>query len=308
MAKQSDLNGEDKKSEEPRMAKKISITRDTQIEDIKQKKKGKGHKRLKIAAVAIIIILGALLVLYEMYGSLPSSILSAVSSGKQLNATTLQGIIFQKVNAAPMFSVNYTGNITIKSDPPFSVSFIKYYNETWYSFISYNFTFPTHNLTVFNSSSTSIILLIPNSSNNAYGTLCVGGIPVGIGTSFGGYRCFQTYGNETQEAAIANLFFNVSSLSNVTTTSYGLSQYNGQPCYLISGIGTIDVNGELLGGNFSAETPMSLDFRACLSAQYDIPLNIQANMNAANGASIYIDVSESALGTTTNGNEVTVSP
>ena len=308
MAKQSDLNGKEKKPEEPRLAKKISVTKGAQIEDPKQKKKGKGHKRLKIAAVTIIIILGALLVLYEMYGSLPSSILSAVSSGKQLNATTLQGIIFQKVNAAPMFSVNYTGNITIKSDPPFSVSFIKYYNETWYSFIAHNFTFPTHNLTVFNSSSTSIILLIPNSNNNAYGTLCVGGIPVRIGTSFGGYKCFQTYGNGTQEAAIANLFFNVSSLSNMAITSYGLNMDNGQPCYLISGTGTIDVNSELLGSNSSAYTPMNLNFKACLSAQYNIPIQIVATMTAANGANVTIDVSESALGTTTNSNEVTVSP
>ena len=63
-------------------------------------KQGKGHKKLWIA-LAVLLVLGiSLLYLYETYGSLPSSIAPVLSSGKQLNSTVLQNIVFQKVRSS----------------------------------------------------------------------------------------------------------------------------------------------------------------------------------------------------------------
>jgi hypothetical protein len=152
------------------------------------------------------------------------------------------------------------------------------------------------------------IVYITNSRNSMQDTLCTEGVSVSIGTTQGNYTCFKTYGNSSQEAAIANLFVNLSSLNNIATTSYGVSLYNLQPCYSVSGTGTIDVNSELLGSSSPGETPMRLTFDACLSAQYNIPLRIHARMVGANGASIVINLDESAIGTTTNNNQVTGLP
>ena len=265
----------------------------------KQKEAGKGHKKLKIFLIALVVLFGVLFALYEMYGSLPSSVLSAVNSGKPLNATVLEGIVLQKVNASPMFSANYTGNITINngSDPSFHFSFLKYYNATRY-------TFSVTGLYHLQSSKNVSILYITNSSNSMQNTLCAEGVPVSIGTVAGSYTCFKTYNNWTQEAGIANLFVNVSSINNVATTSYGVSLYNGQPCYSVSGTGTIGVNGALFGASSSGEIPMGLTFSACLSAQYNIPLYISAYMTGANGRSVSINLNESAIGMATNSNQV----
>ena len=69
---------------------------DVEKDDKKQSVGKRGRKKIAIL-VAAIIILGIIAVLYEMYGSLPASLLSAVNSGKPLNSTVISSIMFQKI-------------------------------------------------------------------------------------------------------------------------------------------------------------------------------------------------------------------
>jgi len=271
----------------------------------KNTKKGKGRKKGLIGLVIIVIILGALVYLYETYGNLPTALLSIVSSGKQLNATTLKGVLLQKINSTKTFVVNYTGQIIIRKDPAVSFSFAKYYNSTRVSFsvtdllqfgnvsaifISRNIS--THGTLCIKASSSSILDLI-NSSNVT-----------------NGYKCVQTDNSSVQAQLmrIADVFVNVSSLSNIAIKSYGIQLYNGQPCYSVSGSGSIEVNSTLVDGDSAAQTPVNVGFSACFSAQYNIPLYISANLTASNGSNIIINLNESSMSQATTAGQVTAPP
>jgi hypothetical protein len=273
-------------------------------EIVEKKTKKGGHKKL-FASVAVLIVLGVLIYLYEAYGSLPSSLASAVSSGQQLNSTVLEGALIQKVNSSKTFAVNYTGQIIIKKDPPISFSFAKYYNDTKVALSIENVS-PFGNL--------SVMLISKNMS--AQGTLCIKADPNSVFNEIAssnvtnGYKCIQTYNSSAQAQLfnIANNFVNVSSLSGVTTSSYGVRIYNGQLCYSVSGSGTISVNSTLVGGNSSAQTPANIDFSTCLSARYNIPLYVSANLTAANGSSIQISLDESSISQATSLDQVSSLP
>ena len=272
-------------------------------EDItgKSAKKGGSHTKLLLSLAAVVIVLGILVYLYETYSGLPSALASTLSSGKQLNSTVLTGVILQKVNTANTFAVNYTGQIIIKRDPPISFSFAKYYNDTKVALSIENVP-PFGNL--------SVVLLSKNASTQ--GTLCIKADPNSVfnqirsGNVTNGYRCIQTYNGsaQVQFLNIANTFVNVSSLSGITTTKYGVKLYNGQPCYAVSGTGMISVNSTLIGSNSSAQTPANVNFNICLSAQYNIPLYVSANLTTANGGSMQISLNASSISQATSLSQV----
>ena len=147
---------------------------------------------------------------------------------------------------------------------------------------------------------------------NTNGTLCIkADSELGLqqiirGQRIRGYRCVQTYNGSAngQLLRIANYYIDVSSLSGITTKSYGLSSYTGQPCYYISGSGTMQVNSTLVDVNTSAQAPVNLDFSTCLSAQYNIPLDLSMNMTAANGSTIKVILNETSLNQTATAYQV----
>ena len=271
-------------------------------ETAEKSSKNGSHKKLLITVAAVVIVLSVLFYLYETYGSIPSSLASTLSSGKPLDSAALQNILLQKVDAAKTFAVSYTGQIIINRDPPISFSFAKYYNDTRIT-LSLEDIPPIGNL--------SIILISNKLGPN--GTLC---IKADQGSAFNnieggnvsnGYRCVQTNSGSAQAQLIniMNMYINVSSLGGITTSSYGLTVHDGQPCYFVSGSGTINVNSTLIDVVSSApQTPVGIHFNTCLSAQYNIPLNISANMTAANGSSIKISLDESMINQTTTAYEV----
>jgi len=267
----------------------------------KSAKQRNGHGKLWIS-LAVVVILGILLLyLYETYGSIPSSIAPVLSSGKQLNSSALESIVLQKVSVANTFAVYYTGEITIKKDPPISFSYAKYYNDTKITLSMQNVQ-PIGNV--------SAVLLSKKFSPN--GTLCIKADRnsvfdiINSSNMTDGYRCVQTHDSSTREEllSIANNFVNLSSLSNIAMKSYSLTLYDGQPCYSVSGSGTIMVNSTLVDVNSSVQTPVNLQFSACFSAQYNIPLTLSANMTASNGSSIKISLNESSTDQATNAGQV----
>ena len=253
----------------------------------------------------LLIVFGVLAYLYETYGSLPSALASTVSSGKQLNSTVLEGALLQKVTSSKTFAVNYTGQIIITKDPPISFSFSKYYNDTKVALSIYDLP-PFGNV--------SVVLISKNLSSR--GTLCIKADPNSVFNKIesnnvtNGYKCIQTYNGSAQAQLfnIANTFINVSSLSGITTTSYGVRFYNLQPCYYVSGTGTMSVNSTLVDGTSSAQTPVNVNFNTCVSAQYNIPLYVSANLTAANGSNIRIMLNASSISQATSPDQVNSIP
>ncbi len=266
---------------------------------------GQGSRKALIAVVAAAALIGIAAYAYVLYGSLPAALASTLSSGRQPNSTALQGMLLQKIDSAKTFSVGYSGQITINRDPPIGFSFAKYYNDTRISFFFEDM--PTFG-------NLSAVVISRNFGEN--GTLCIRADPgsalaIRNGSSAGnGYSCLQTgsSGAGAQLFGIADRLVNVSSLSGISTHSYGVTLYGGQPCYSVSGSGTIMVNSTLVDVKSSAQAPVSVGFSACFSAQYNIPLTIDANLTAGNGSSIRILLNESTIGEAASAEEVDALP
>ena len=71
---------------------------------------------------------------------------------------------------------------------------------------------------------------------------------------------------------VASNIAELQTLGNLSTSSYGVSLYQGQLCYSVNGTATIMVNGTLFG--MSGYLPGRVDFNACLDAKYNLPLRL----------------------------------
>ena len=267
--------------------------------------RGKSHKGRWIGLAILFVIIVAGAYFYETYGGLVSSLITVLSAGKQINSSTLQSVMFQKIDALKAFSTNYTGTIVINQDPAMGFSYAKYYNDTRVTFYAYNLS---------RLGNVSAVFVTKNTS--AYGTLCIKaspGSPFNItsgGNITNGYRCVQTQSRSVQAQLLgmARVFIDLSSLGNVVPKSYSLSSYNGQPCYSVSGTGTVNVNSTLLNASAAGYTPVNVSFSACFSGQYNIPLYVHASMISKRGGSMIVSLNETSISQATTAAQVTAPP
>lgn len=273
---------------------------DSEDKNVRNKSK-KGHKKL-IAFMAVLIIIGIVAVLYEMYGSVPAGLIFAVSSGKPLTAATLSGVLLQKIASSQTFSANYTGTVAINSqDPVIIFSFNKYINNTLFYDVNFESIFNSSiynqvavagigevgyngSLPTFIPSKVCLNVIHDSAVLNSVGN---GGISTIIslpGYTPSQYLCAAPSSQFSNN--IENLFVNMSSLGDLKLSSYSLRFLNGNPCYFVSGTGTIDVNSTILGYSGSKEESSSLNFSSCISAKYDIPFNLTMNINGNKGGSM----------------------
>ncbi len=257
-----------------------------------------------IALVILIIIIAAAYYVYVTYGSLPSSLYSTLSSGKQLNATVLEGIILQKVNASPTYNLGYEGHVTTSAgDPVITFNYLKYVNDR-------RAVFTSQGLPVFGNASVTIISL----NNSASGYLCVNTTNSSAlnslvpGGSNGVYRCTSAVSAEGQLQGVVDLLVNVSTLSNMVTGSPSVGSYDGQPCYSISGTASVDINSSLVGATGNAQTPSNVSFSACLSASEDIPLTLNATFTASNGGTVVVSAYNTGINLNATQAQVTSLP
>ena len=242
---------------------------------------------VKLAILLIIVVVGVYI--YTEYGGLPSSLVRVILSGKQINGTTLQTLMFQNINSQKQFTLKYNGSITINNDPPFGLIIMKVYNQTTY-IISLN-NFPKYGSTAIQYST--------NSTNPSLNSICISGdqmlqkklnnvyTPPGSSSD-----CFYTQYQQIETSKVINSFINITSLTGINITSYSISNYYNMPCYLISGTGNIDVNSTLVGNNKSQYTPANIKFSSCLSSQYNVPLSFNTTIKTENGAVVNITADE----------------
>ena len=272
------------------------------------KAKKKGSAPL-IALIAIIVVIAVLYYLYSVYGTLPSSLVSAKLSGEQFNASTLKSIMLQKVYSSPMFAVDYSGSITTGlNDPGLTASFLKYYNNT-------RTTYSFSNMPVIGSAQVVVISL--NSGQSGY--ICANATNSAMvaeifnnANSTKGYQCISASGSNYQKlSTLLNRMINTSSAGSIQISSYSLSSFNGQPCYVVSGSGSIRVNSTLAGINGAgilAQVPSNFTFNACFSSQYNIPINFSGRFSPAGGLPISITLQETSISTATTQSEVEALP
>ncbi len=255
----------------------------------KAKKHGKG---VRIAAVLLIILILAGTYAYLTYGSLPSAILTA----KQLNYSAIRAIVLQKEASTPMMSVSYIGSIVVNdTDPYIQVSFLKYYNS---SRTTFNFTY----LPVVGNVSEVVISL----NNGTSGYSCIKSWNSSASAN-SNYTCtaLNSVSYSDFESALGGLV-NVSSIGNISTNSYGINIYNGQPCYSVLGSGSVMVNGAIVGR--TGFVPSSFTFNACVSAQYDIPVTLGGTLSVGNSRFVHVSIFQSGVNFTTDYGQVASLP
>ena len=266
----------------------VNLATNNKIKDKNPKKK---HTKLMIGLIITAVVVILLLYLYETYGSLPSGLATAVLSGKPLTASEMQTLLLHKMSSYAYFKANYTGNMTINTDPPIFVSLFKVGSNYFYYLTLYNmstignldigYTYPVNgslrgeNLCV-SSNSTSIVTK--------------------LNTELNAVICKNPSNHTTFSGKVANLLVNASSLENINITNYGLSEYAGQPCYLVSGSGTIEINSSIMGSTSGPTIPAKINFNTCLSAQYNLPLYLILNTIASNGGTMEMYLYNTEIG------------
>ena len=212
------------------------------------------RKSRHIGLIISVVIIAVLAYLVLVYGSLPYSLLTA----KQLNASTLQSIMFSRINSAKTLNLSYNGSIAVNgSDPTIQFLYNKNSNRTRLELDiihgdgGYNEV--TARLTNI-SASGRICTTYYKPSQPYLGPICVYQKPY------------------IPMLRLADKIANLSTIGNVSTSSYGLQMYQGQPCYSMNGTATIMVNGTIISS--SGFIPAKLYFDACLSAQYNLPLTL----------------------------------
>ncbi|MDE1860657.1 MAG: hypothetical protein KGH72_02965 [Candidatus Micrarchaeota archaeon] len=234
-----------------------------------KKKSGYG----KYIALAILLIIAiAVYYLYSTYGSLPMAILSA----KQLNASTLRSIMLAKVSSASMVNMTYSGSVTVNmSDPQIAL----YYNKSGGS------TLVDFRITQENGTFSRVRVTFQNASLSGPGYVC---------TSSTANESFSCSNNSTPLVPLLNLGSQIAklqTLDHISMGSYSLSSFDGQPCYMVQGTATVMANGRLF--NTTGFVPAALNFTGCLSAQYNLPVEIYGKATRSNGQTIRFFIEQS---------------
>ena len=245
--------------------------------DANVQKKGKGsRRRIILALLALVIIAGVYL--FFTYGSLPYAVITA----KNLNSSTLVSIMTQKVNSAAIVNLSYSGSIMINNtDPKFNFSYIKNGSQSWSDFKLRG---------VPNLVDIEATTYLNQTSGNGKGCVIY---------NFDSYNstptpiCKDSAYPYSAYTTVLGYLFNLTSVGNLSIGNYGLGYSGGQPCYWISGSGTVMVNENPFNQTGYAPAQFILD--ACLSPQYNVPLYVYVDILLRNRESIKFDMVNSAL-------------
>ncbi len=246
--------------------------------DANVRKKRRGSvKWIILALFALIIIAGAYL--FFTYGSLPYAIITA----KNLNSSTLISIMAQKINSAAVANLSYSGSIVInKTDPQFSFLYSKNGSQSWSDLKLMNMS---------NVEDLEATTYLNQTSGNGRGCVIYNfDNQNGTSTSI----CKNSSYPYSAYTTVLGYLFNLTSIGNVSTNHYGVGSFGGQPCYLVSGAGTVMVNEVLF--NQTGYAPGLFFFNTCLSARYDVPLYADVVVITGNiGNSINFSMTNSGM-------------
>lgn len=236
-----------------------------------QVKKGGGFGKGKAIGLFLLIIAVVGAYLFYTYGSLPSAIVGA----KQLNSSTLVSIMAMKINSSAIVNLSYSGSVVINNtDPLLSFFYIKNGTQTW------------SELAVREMPSVGDVeakVYMNQSSGNG-----IGCIIYNFTAPNSTQQCTNSAYPYSVYTKVAGYLFDVNSISNVRTVSYGLQSIGGQPCYSVSGSGSVMINQRLF--NKTGYAPANFTFNACLSAKYNVPLNVEVHAVQANRDSVSFDI------------------
>jgi hypothetical protein len=258
-------------------------------------KTAKSHLKRNVSVIILILVIFGAILFYNEY--LSGGIINAASSLSK-NPEGIGTIITQKIAAASQIKIAYVGLVSgyvypppPANDPyisiPFAMNFSKYGNDERVSV----------------SMSDAQLLGISNFS--------AVGISVNNGTKVyscydineTGFKCFETTGNVFQVASKLSSMLNLSGTTKFNVTGAFPSSYSGEPCWSVSGNGTILGNSVLFRGNSSY-----LDLNACLSPDYYVPVYVNATLVPSGAAPINILIKEVALSNETSQSQVTSLP
>ena len=242
--------------------------------NVQAKEKGSGKGRVSGKGkifLLLVLVVAVVAYLFFTYGSLPSAVIAA----RQLNSSALVSIMAQKVNSTAVVNLSYSGSIVINNtDPLLSFFYSKNGSQSW---------------------SSVALREMPNVGNIEASAYLNQSSGKGIGCvvyNFTGRnnnsKCENSAYPYSVYTTVLGYLFDLNSVGNVSTTSYGLTVVSGQPCYSVSGSGTVMVNEGLF--NKTGFAPAGFTFNTCLSAKYNVPLSVEVHAVLKNGDAISFDV------------------
>lgn len=238
------------------------------------------RKSRHIGLIISVVIIAVLAYLVLVYGSLPYSLLTA----KQLNASTLQSIMLSRINSAKTLNLSYNGSIAINgSDPYVQFSYNKNSSSTYLAlYILYSNGYNEVTARLANISAPGLVC-------TTYHEPVYNGQPYALPSCV--YR--KPY---VPMLELADEIANFSTIGNVSTNSYGLQIYKGQLCYSMNGTATVMVNGSI--ADSLGFIPATVYFNTCISAQYNLPLNLNGYAKMSSGQVVNFHFNETKFNET----------
>ncbi len=268
----------------------------------KPTKTGHAGRNIGITIVLAIVVAGGLF--YYLY--LSGGEISLAFAAAQ-NPASVGQIIFQHINQTKQLGLSYAGMLTAnittpygghRISLPFSLKYLKYYND---SKIEFSITNSTLLLGVPN---VTIDVLLLNGTSNVVTCYSVGGSAPSCGSINSTLSNLPLLYNLTGTLDIQGL------LSQVTNTSIGTptpSFYGTQPCWAISGSAELNVPGQLVR-TLAGSSNVSVSADTCVSPQSYLPLHLGLTLKSGLGSAASLTLDNTGMSLTTNESEVTSLP
>ncbi len=255
-----------------------------------------GHtlRNIGLIIIAVFVIGGGYFYYEYLSGGIGGAVYAALTSGNPAQA--IQTAALQKISSTPQLTLTYQGtiteNVTVNgTDPvesfPFYMTYEKYYNVTRTT-ASFSGLPGLGNY--------SVVIINENSSAGLTVYACL--------NQGSGFTCTQSSGSAKLIEKNLSSSFGLSNLGNVNVGTPSPSYYNGMPCFQVQGTGILYGRTRLLQEANNA----TVNFAACFSSKYYVPLVLNATATPSGGAPITLHVVATNLTGASNYTAITTLP
>jgi hypothetical protein len=255
--------------------------------------KTKNHLVRNIGLLIILIILAGGAAFYYTYlrGGIAGMALGSIKDPQ-----SLRDAILQKINSYPQLGLAFIGSITANvtangNDPvvtiPFTIQYLKYNNDSRVS------------LSIIGNQIAGISNLSATGVSLDNGTM----VHLCYSLNGSGFNCAEGTGSPFQILDNLTRAFDIGSFTNFKESSIIPAQYEGHPCWFVSGNGTVSGKSALFNGNDS-----TLQFSTCIDPDYYAPLFLNATITQSNSPQVKITLNVINITQATNLAQITAMP
>ncbi len=231
--------------------------------------------------------------------------LISILSQKSVNTTQLAQVTAQQINSVSVINVSYSGRAVINGTGgslggivitiPFTLTYQKYYNQS-------RLGMSAKGIPILGNFSTISIMI-----NKTVGYSCTNS-SISLMGSKNGYTCTKTTADSQSPTSLNFSKYAVIS-KNLTMKYLGTRNAAGQQCAFVNGTMNVTSLTSVPGlSGTGSDSKTVVNFAACLSLNYYIPLNITITAKGSTQGSVTLTAQASYLNTNVNSTALVALP